>query len=74
MLTIKFIEVGASKLSWSTQVKELSHETLLAAVKGKGALMSSDIDFSYDEQSGSGQVIVGMFRTVGRFEVAEGQA
>ncbi|WP_036230222.1 hypothetical protein [Marinobacterium jannaschii] len=70
-MKIQFIEVGPNNSSWTAEVSELEYEALYREVKDKAMLMSRTIDFSYDGESKSGEVIVGGFRTVGKFKVLE---
>lgn len=68
---IEFVEVGRGRHTWTTRVKQLSHGALLRAVKQKGALMSSDIEFGFDDETQEGAIFVGGFRKVGRFRVID---
>lgn len=68
-IKVKFLEVGRNKVCWDAELAELSFEELEGAVKARGALMSSDIEFSYDEDKKEGFVLVGGFRAVGTFQV-----
>lgn len=66
MITVHFKDVGRDKRTWSAEFKSLDHKTMYREVKSKGGLMSSDIDFCLE----SGSVIVGGWRTVGKFTVS----
>lgn len=66
---VKFLEVGLFKDSWDAGLTELSFEELEKAVKTRGALMSNDIEFTYDEETSEGIIFVGGFRAVGTFQV-----
>jgi len=66
MKTVKFIDVGRNKLSWTAQTAEVGFDWLYKQVKAKGALMSSDIAFR--NEHGNGTIYAGV-RAVGRFEV-----
>ncbi|UTZ44534.1 hypothetical protein [Vibrio campbellii] len=68
---MNFIDVGGSSMNWSAEIGELNYENLYKEVKEKGALMSNDIEFRYEEESGKGFIIVGMVRTGGKFEVVQ---
>ncbi|MCG9575428.1 hypothetical protein L1D14_04175 [Vibrio tubiashii] len=68
-MQINFIDVGGSSMNWSTEMDELNFESLYKEVKESGALYSKNIEFRFEEESGKGFIIVGMVRTVGKFEV-----
>ena len=70
-MQVNFIDVGGSSMNWSAEIDELNFENLYNQVKGRGGLYSNDIEFRYDEVSGQGVIIVGMVRTVGKFEVIQ---
>ena len=70
-MKVKFFDVGSTNASWTAEIKSLDYEVLYRQVKSKGAIMSSGIEFTYDEESKEGDIIVGMFRKVGEFKVIE---
>ncbi|CAH7384502.1 conserved hypothetical protein [Vibrio chagasii] len=70
-MQVKFFDVGGSNARWTAQVEEINYENLYNEVKRSGAILSSDIEFSYDDESGKGVIIVGLVRTVGKFEVTK---
>lgn len=72
-MQVRFIDVGGFNMNWTADLPELNYDNLYKAVKSKGALGSQDIEFTYDENSKKGDIVVGMFRTVGTFEVVEKQ-
>jgi hypothetical protein len=63
--TVTFQNVGRSKATFSTTMEKINGPSLLRAVRPH--LMSSDIDFTADEEERVGLVVVGGFRTVGEF-------
>jgi hypothetical protein len=68
-MIVDFINVGASNHNWRAEVEKLDHDLFYKEVQNKGAIMSSDIDFSIDDSGINGQVIVGGMRIVGEFKV-----
>lgn len=68
-MKVEFSNVGMNNMNWTANIKELSFDSLYRQVKNKGALGSRDVDFSFDEKSQTGCIIVGMFRKVGEFKV-----
>ena len=70
-MKVEFIDVGMNKKSWSAEISDLFHEELFKEVKKNGDIMSQNIDFTYDNETNSGQVIVGGFRIVGTFKVLD---
>jgi len=70
-MRVHFKDVGRNKQSWTSTVAEAGYTTLLAAVKQKGALMSSDVDFVMNKGSDTtGVILVGGFRGVGTFTIS----
>lgn len=72
-MKIQFIDVGANKISWTTTIQKLDHDSLYAAVKSSGALWSKHIDFIYSEKDNEGYILVGQIRKVGAFKVVQEQ-
>ena len=72
-MKVKFKGVGASNQNWTADIEKLDHDLFYSEVKSSGAIMSSDIDFSVDDNGINGQIIVGGFRVVGEFEVLGGR-
>lgn len=68
-MKVQFTNVGGSNMSWTATIPALNFEQLHSQVKKRGAVMSESVEFSYDEESKTGSVIVGMFRVVGEFKV-----
>lgn len=67
--TIKFKNVGRLRKSWLVTYPTMPKaDVLIREVKGKGALLSRDIDVEIDEENNRGVVYAG-FRTVGEVEV-----
>lgn len=60
-MLVKFIEVGRNKLTWTESTKEASRNWMLSQVRSK--LMSREIEFI------EGDIVVGGFRTVGKYEI-----
>ena len=56
-------------MKWTAEVDELNFENLYKQVKSKGAILSSDIEFKFDDETQTGIIIVGAVRTVGKFEI-----
>ena len=66
MPRVRFTEVGRNKVTWEAEYKgELTESWLYK--QAKKALMSSGIEF------GDNGVIYAGFRSVGRFEIIEGE-
>lgn len=66
-MKVHFSNVGYGNRSWTAECKSgLSYEWLYNQIKPY--VMSHDIEFRYDEQTGLG-LIFGGFRTIGGFEV-----
>ncbi|MCY9864947.1 hypothetical protein OTK49_20745 [Vibrio coralliirubri] len=70
-MKVKFINVGSNNMNWTANLQSLSFRELERQIKSKGALMSRTLDFIFDEESQKGNIIVGVFRKVGEFEVVE---
>jgi hypothetical protein len=69
MPRVRFTEVGRNKATWEAECKgELTKSWLYK--QAKKALMSSGIEFI--EFEGNGVILAG-FRSVGRFEIIEGE-
>ncbi|QFT40053.1 MULTISPECIES: hypothetical protein [unclassified Vibrio] len=73
-MKVEFIEVGGNNMSWTSELEELDHDSLYKAVKSRGALMSEDIGFRYNDKTKTGVIVVGMFRAAGQFKVVETEA
>ena len=58
-----------NNLNWTANIRSLSYEALLGQVKNKGALMSNSVEFTFDDETQRGSIIVGIVRKVGEFEV-----
>lgn len=79
MVKVKFIDVGAHNASWSidmhlpteTTAPVILEEFIADAVRRKGVLMSRTIEAHIDDTGSAGSIVVGMVRTVGRFEIHE---
>lgn len=69
-VTVEFINVGRGKKSWRQPLDKLSDQALYRAVKKSGALGSTDIDFTLDE-NGNGKIYAG-FHNVGEFRFIKG--
>lgn len=68
-MEVKFINVGRSKTSWTAKINnisELTYDWLYKQVKKH--LMSTSIDFQFDDISNTGCVYAGV-RNVGKFEL-----
>lgn len=52
---------------WTPRV--LDRDTLATKIRAAGRLMSSDVDFTFDDATKTGTVLVGGFRPVGTFRV-----
>ncbi len=68
-MKVQFIDVGGFNMRWAAEMPEITYDNLYKEVKSKGAIMSHDIDFSYNDETKKGAIVVGMVRTVGTFEV-----
>lgn len=66
---VEFTNVGRGKKSWTQELDDVDHDSLLSSVLKHGALMSRDIEFAEDPDSNLGKVIVGGFRVVGSFRL-----
>ena len=70
---VTFEDVGREKRCWKARFKGGVCEGLLDELPGEarrgGKLMSRDVSVSYDPNTKDGRIIVGGFRTVGRFRV-----
>lgn len=63
MPTVKFIEVGRGKISWTVELKNVDEGSLIRELIKKKILMSRSIHIE------AGKIIVGGFREVGRVVV-----
>lgn len=68
MITVTFTNIGRYKKTWSQQLATASHGSLVAAIKEKGALLSNDIDFTWNEAGTQATVFAGI-RPVGTVEL-----
>ncbi len=69
LVEVRFADVGPQKKTWTSKIKVhadggLDEEQMYQAVRKSRALASRGIDFGDD-----GQILVGMFRCVGRWEI-----
>lgn len=71
-MKVHFKNVGGFNMQWTAEVPEITFDNLYKQVKSKGAIYSRDIDFKYNDETKTGEIIVGMFRKVGTFEVVDG--
>lgn len=62
MPRVKFIEVGRNKMTWEETLENVDSDTLAAAIKRKGALMSTDVWIA-------DSTIFAGFRSVGKTEL-----
>ena len=67
-MTVKFINVGGSRMTWEEALPNLEWSTLKKAVHRKGAIVSRYPEFDLNDDGRGGAIIAG-FRTVGKFEV-----
>lgn len=65
MITVKFKNVGRDKKSWTATMPELTKAALLKSVSRHGSILSQQVDCDIE----AGEVIVGGWRTVGKFTV-----
>lgn len=69
---VEFVDVGASKRSWTSRVRQHPTEaTLERLVKKHGGLASRSIECVFDDDEEHGVVYVGGLRPVGAFRVVE---
>lgn len=70
MIRVRFVDVGPRRLTWEAQMTNLTESNLYYAVRRKKALGSKGIEFMADDETGmTGQIVVGMGRPVGRYEL-----
>jgi len=71
--TLDFRGVGRGKENFTLHFEGESMHDLPARVirdvRAKGRLASTDVEVAWDEGAGTGEVIVGGFRTVGTFSI-----
>lgn len=73
MTTIHFLNVGRNKATWDVQMREVSEDAIIKAVRKKGCLMSRDIDVELSDDFSMGNVYAGC-RCVGTFTVERATA
>jgi hypothetical protein len=69
--TFQLIGVGRNKVSKRVTVR--NNQEFYRALKSCG-IMSEDINWGYDPDTGKGVIVVGGFRNVGEFERVVGEA
>lgn len=75
--SIEFIDVGRTKATWSAVLPksakspEQIERFALKEVRARGGLMSRDIAAILGDDGLTGVIVVGLFRTVGGFRIAE---
>lgn len=67
-MKVQFSNVGRFKKSWEAELKTFDYNSLYKQVRTKGELMSKDIEFDFDEETGEGKVFAGT-AIVGQFKV-----
>lgn len=73
-IVIDFIDVGRSDRSWTESFSNPpSYRAILKSIKKHHALMSRNVDFSLDLETGEGLIFAGM-RSVGKMRVRKEQA
>ena len=70
-MKVEFTNVGRNKKSWIADLPVVNDARLHEAVKKSGALASRDIDFTFEDDEQSGEVLVGGFRAVGTWKVIQ---
>lgn len=73
-MKVRFENVGRFNVSWEADIPAVTYRYLLREVKLHGKLRSSLITFTLDADGTGGLVVVGGWRTVGRFHVVNGIA
>lgn len=71
-IRVKFENVGGGKMCWETTLPDLEYQTLLKAVKARGAICSRYPEFAVDDD-GTGCIFAGL-RCVGTFTWQNDQA
>lgn len=69
-MKVQFSNVGRRKVSWEAELKTFDWDSLYKQVKSRGELLSTDIDFPFDEETGEGEVWAGGV-TVGQFKIVK---
>jgi hypothetical protein len=69
VFVVEFKNIGRNGVNFKKCWEEVTYKNFYDAVKP--FLLSRDIEFSYNEETGKGFVIVGMVRPVGEFEIKE---
>lgn len=67
MYEVEFIDVGRSKQSWSATLRGMTYRELYDSVRENRALMSGDVEFNWDRETGEGVIYVGFGRRAGEF-------
>lgn len=68
-MTVEFSNVGRDKKTWTAEVADLSDRTLIRQIHNNSALMSSGIDFAWNDAGDEAGIYVGGFRRVGALRV-----
>ncbi len=64
-MTVKFVDVGRSKMCWEEEISTVDELSIIRAVKKRKALASKEIDASVEGTGGT--IYVAGFRPVGHF-------
>jgi hypothetical protein len=67
-MKIQFSNVGRFKKSWEAELRTFDYDGLYKQVRTNGELMSRDVEFDFDDESGEGVVYAGA-SLVGAFKV-----
>ena len=71
-VNVKFTNVGRDKRNWSQSISiDNFWNNIAKAIKRSCAIMSQDIEFIEDDSGIAGVIVVGGFRTVGKFEITD---
>lgn len=69
MVSVKFIEVGRNRQSWTATMKTVTMNAIVRQVKQHASILSREIEVNFDQETRKGTLWVGGFRKVGDFEV-----
>jgi|GEM_PF-1010388 len=67
-MTVKFT-IYENRVFWTSKIHQLNSDILKRHVLSKGQVLDINIDFSYCENSGTGQIINSEGRQLGTFMV-----